>query len=216
MKSSIRSKLFLIVYGIVLAFIAGLILLNNSFLENYYVTNRKASLVEAFVDVKNIDLENDDLNYFLQEIENNYNINIQILEQTEEFDEDYVWTNFQEVPNVFDRLYGNRFSIPEGVLGRIIFDFNSSNLNEESSYATEVNALSDSEYSAYLMDIQSEFNLSDEDTQVAALCVSKTVEGESDLYYVMTITFQSIHDSIKIFNLQNELKILNDLTSCTL
>ena len=200
MKSSIRSKLFLIVYGIILAFIAGLILLNNSFLENYYVTNRKASLVEAFTEVQSVDLKNDDLNFSFQEIENDYNINIQVLEQIEEFDEDYLWTNFNEVPNIFVRLYGNQFNIPDGVLGRIIYDFNNQTIDTESSYATEVSDLSDNEYSAYLMDIQSEFNISDDDTQVAALCVSKTVEGENAVYYVMTVTFQSIHDSIKIFN----------------
>jgi signal transduction histidine kinase len=90
--------------------------------------------------------------------------------------------------------------IPDGVLGRIIYDFNNQTIDDESGYATEVTSISDDEYSAYLMDLQSEFNLSDEDTQVAALCVSKTVDGGNDIYYVMTVTFQSIHDSIRIFN----------------
>ncbi|MBI9008847.1 MAG: HAMP domain-containing protein [Tenericutes bacterium] len=183
-----------------MAFIAGLILLNNSFLENYYVTNRKASLVEVFSDVKALDLESSSLSYDLQEIENVNNIDIQILEQIADFDENYIWTNFQEMPSVFERLYGNRFSIPEGVLGRIIYDFNSQSINDEASYATEVPNLSDGVYSAYLMDIQSDYNYSGEDTQVAALCVSRTIDGENDIYYVMTVTFQSIHDSIKIFN----------------
>jgi signal transduction histidine kinase len=200
MKSSIRSKLFLIVYGIILAFIAGLILLNNSFLDNYYVANIKATLVEAFMEVKDVDLDEDDIQYSFQEIENEYNIKIQVLKQVEDFDSEYIWTNFDEIPNVFIRLYGNRFNIPEGVLGKVIYDFNNQIINEESSYATEVPTITGGEYSAYLMDIQSEFDLSDEDNQVAALCVSQTIEGESDIYYVMTVTFQSIHDSIKIFN----------------
>ncbi len=200
MKSSIRSKLFLLVYGIILAFIAGLILLNNSFLDNYYVKNRKLALVEAFTQLNEVSIEDPDLVFKLQEVESDYNLNIQILKQTEEFDTNFVWVDFDEVPDIFERIYGNRFSIPQGILGKIIFDFNQQELGTESSYATEVMLSSDLEYRAYLMDIQSEFAADDMDSQMLGLCVAVEQDDGFDVYYVLTITFQSITDSIKIFN----------------
>ncbi|XMB73139.1 HAMP domain-containing sensor histidine kinase [Mycoplasmatota bacterium WC30] len=200
MKSSIRSKLFLLVYGIILAFIAGLILLNNSFLDNYYIKNRKLALIEAFSQLSEVSTEDPDLVFKLQEVESDYNLNVQILKQTEEFGYEFVWNNFDNVPDIFNRIYGNMYSIPQGILGKIIFDFNQQELGSESSYATEVTLTSDLEYRAYLMDIQSEFTEDDMESQMLGLCVAVEQDDGFDLYYVMTITFQSITDSIKIFN----------------
>ena len=200
MKSSVRSKLFLIVYGIVLAFIAGLIILNNTFLERYYIGNREDALVAAFAEIENIDLNSTTLAYEIQSVENEYNLNVQILQQTDTFDDDYIWTDFNHVPDIYVRLYGDQFGIPSGIISRIIYDFNQQLLGSESSYATEVNIDSDSEYTAYLMDIQSEFNQGNESTQMIGLCVAADRGEVYDTYYVMTITFQSVTDSIKIFN----------------
>lgn len=200
MKSSIRSKLFLVVYGIILAFIAGLILLNNSFLENYYIKNREKALINAFYELKDIDLTDENFQYSLQDIENDYNIDIQILQQTDEFDENFIWSGFDEAPDVFERIYGNRFSIPSGILGRIIYDYDSDQLEVEDSYARKVNLYVDESYSAYVMDIQSEFNLNDEDTDMVGLWVANEQVDGHDIFYILTITFQSVHDSIKIFN----------------
>ena len=201
MKSSIRSKLFLIVYGIILAFIAGLILLNNTFLETYYIRNRESSLTEAFQEVKAVDLDSENLAYELLEIESNYNIKIQVLEQTNEFDSNYVWSGFDDEPqDIFDRLYGNRLGIPESIVTKIIYDFNNGTYSSGASYAENVVEISDEVYDAYLMDIQSEFNLNFENSHQIGLTVSKTVEGENVIYYVLTVSFQSIQDSIRIFN----------------
>nr|HPJ24267.1 HAMP domain-containing protein [Bacillota bacterium] len=200
MKSSIRSRLFLLVYGIILAFIAGLILLNNTFLEKYYIKNREASLIEAFETLKDVDLTSSNLNYQVQSIENEYNLNIQILQQTDAFDPNYVWTDFDNVPDIYDRIYGDQFGIPSGIIGRIIYDFNQQLLGSESSYATEVTVSADDAYTAYLMDIQSEFAHGSENMQMIGLCVAADEGGQYDVYYVMTITFQSIADSIRIFN----------------
>lgn len=200
MKSSIRSKLFLLVYGLILAFIAGLILLNNSYLENYYIENREQSLIEAFDEVRAIDINDSQHVSQLQSIEENYNLNIQLLKQTAEFEEDFVWVDFDDFPDVYTRVYGNRYNIPEGILGKIIYDFNMQLIGNEADYAVEVAEISDDQYRAYLMDIQSEFNINNEDTYMIGLIVAEEQSDGFDLYYVLTITFQSIRDSIKIFN----------------
>ncbi|MBN2876444.1 MAG: HAMP domain-containing histidine kinase [Bacilli bacterium] len=201
MKSSIRSKLFLLVYGLILTFIAGLILLNNTFLENYYVKNRESSLIEAFSYIKDIDLNSSTLEYQVQSIENEYSLNVQILQQTAELDPNFTWTNFDDVPDIFYRIYGDQFGIPNGIISKIIYDFSQQQLGTESSYATQV-LLGDSSntYTAYLMDIQSEFNHGNENIQMIGLCVSADTGGDYDVYYVLTVSFQSITDSIKIFN----------------
>lgn len=200
MKSSIRSKLFLLVYGLVLAFIAGLIILNNSFLESYYIRNRNASLIEAFYDIKNYDLDSSSISSNLQNIEKDYNINIQVLEQVDEFDPGYVWDGFENPPIVFDRIYGYGHSISDVILSRIIYDFNQQEISLDEEYATEVNILGDSSYTAYLMDIQAEFNINNQSTNMIGLVVLDNANYDNDIYYIMTITFQSIEDSIQIFN----------------
>ncbi len=199
MKSSIRSKLFLLVYGLILAFIAGLILLNNSFLENYYIKSRKASLIEAFYEIKDYDIETDDFEYNIQEIEEDYNLNIQVLQQINEFDPEYVWGGFDDPPNIYIRLYGLSHNVSNPIITKIIYDFNEGNFEEDSNYAEEVDIINN-EYTAYLVDIQSEFNINNQDSNLIGLCVSSPQEGEGDIFYLLTISFQSIASSIKIFN----------------
>ncbi len=199
MKSSIRSKLFLLVYGLILAFIAGLILLNNSFLENYYIRNREASLVEAFYEAINYDIESDDFVYDIQEVEKKYNLNIQVLKQINEFDSDYVWQGFEELPLIYERLYGLSHNISNSIITKIIYDFNQGTLNEDSNYAERVEMF-DSENTAYLVDIQSEFNVNSQNSNIIGLCVSVPQEDVGDVFYLLSISFQSIESSIKIFN----------------
>jgi hypothetical protein len=62
MKTSIKSKLFLFAYGTVLFLIVGIIVLNNTFLERYYLRSRQRSLVEAFSEIITVDLTSDDFN----------------------------------------------------------------------------------------------------------------------------------------------------------
>jgi len=200
MKSSIRSKLFLLVYGIILTFIAGLILLNNTFLEKYYINNREVSLIEAFEQIKDVNLSGTNLAYEVQSIENEFNINVQILQQIDEFDSGYVWTTFDDVPDIYDRIYGDEFGISSGIIGKIMYDFNQQVLGSETSYATLVPVSDDDIYTAYIMDIQSEFNHANVNTQMIGLIVAADLGVQYNFYYVLTVTFQSITDSIRIFN----------------
>lgn len=199
MKSSIRSKLFLLVYGLILAFIAGLILLNNSFLESYYIRNRKASLIEAFYEIKDYDIYSSDFEYNVQEIEEDYSLNIQVLQQINEFDPGYVWEGFENPPDIYIRLYGLSHNVSNPIITKIIYDFNQGNFNDDSNYAEEVDILEDG-YTSYLVDIQSEFNINNQDSNLIGLCVSSSQESGGDIFYLLTISFQSIESSIRIFN----------------
>ncbi len=183
-----------------MTFIAGLILLNNTFLERYYINNREEALIEAFEQVKDISLTSSNLAYEVQSLENEYNINIQILQQIDDFDPNYVWTSFEDVPDIYVRVYGDQFGISSGIIGKIMYDFNQQVLGTELSYATQVSVSDDSIYTAYLMDVQSEFNRGNVSTQMIGLIVAADRGVEYDYYYVLTVTFQSITDSIRIFN----------------
>lgn len=200
MKSSIRSKLFLLVYGLILAFIAGLILLNNTFLENYYIRNREASLIEAFHVVINTEIDDADFSYEMQNVEKDYNLNIQVVVQTADFEPNFVWDDLNTYPDVFDRIYGTRFNISDGIISRIIYDFNEDTLADQDTYATQVEINSEAGYEAYLVDLQSEYTINNPNTQVIGLCVEKTQDSGQNAYYLLTISFQSITDNIKIFN----------------
>ncbi|MGD9964781.1 MAG: hypothetical protein AB7S96_05455, partial [Candidatus Izemoplasmatales bacterium] len=61
MKSTIRSKLFLLTYSIILGFIVALIILNNTILRSFYINNREDSLVEAFKEINSIDINDSEL-----------------------------------------------------------------------------------------------------------------------------------------------------------
>ncbi len=200
MKSSIRSKLFLLVYGLILSFIAGLILLNNSFLENYYIKNREASLIEAFHVVKNTEIGDADFLHDMQNVEKDYNINLQVVVQTADFEPNFEWSDFNTYPDVFVRIYGNRFNISDGIISRIIYDFNEDLLSTQDTYATEVEINLEEGYKAYLVDIQSEYTVNNSNTQIIGLCVEKEQSTGGNAYYLLTITFQSIADNIRIFN----------------
>ncbi len=157
-------------------------------------------MIEAFGEAATIDLSAEDAIYNIQSIENEYNLNIQILEQVDAFDIGFEWTNFNDVPDVYNTLYGDQFGIPRGILSRIIYDFNQQLLDNDSPYASGVKLSSES-YTGYLVDIQSEFDQENEDMQMLGLCVAVDQEdSDYDMYYVLTITFQSITDSIRIFN----------------
>ena len=199
MKSTIRSKLFLLTYGIILGFIVALIILNNTFLRSYYINNRENSLVDAFQEIKEIDILDSNLPNEMLEIESRYNLSIQILVQNVEIPENIQVDDFFEYPNLYDRLYGSEFNIPSEILSRIIIDYNLSNAdNEDLNFGKPINI--DDNYDAYFMDFNSEVANFHENYQMLGLFVATESQTGPYLFYIATITFNSIQDSIRIFN----------------
>jgi len=201
MKTSIRSRLFLISYGIILLFIVGLIVLSNTFLSDFYTKSREKNLILAFNESIEVDLESDEdtLASSMLAIENKYNIAIQVLKQnptpylTPPFDPD--------LPAYVDRIYGSRFSIRGDVLATIVQTFNDQLAGASSQDVDPIIVTSDTSYIAYLAEIiPSNATSTDEDAKMLALCVAQKQEDDLYLYYIFTITIQSISDSIAIFN----------------
>ena len=201
MKSSIRAKLFLFVYGLILVFIIGLMLLNYFVLENYYIKSRETSLIEAFDEIKEVDIYEYSYISNIQNIENEYNINVQIIKQTSDFDDNFVWNSFFEVPITFNRIYGVKDYLSDIVIARILYDFDQQTFGGPSGNARLVSSISNDEYESYILTIRPEFNYSgDNSDNLIGLCVSKISGDNQDIVYVLTISVQSIEDSIGIFN----------------
>ncbi|MFA7075966.1 MAG: HAMP domain-containing sensor histidine kinase [Candidatus Izemoplasmatales bacterium] len=199
MKSTIRSKLFLLTYGIILAFIVALIILNNTFLKSYYINNREDSLVQAFQEIKEKDIYSSNLSTEMLEIERRYSLNVQILLQKTEIPSDYHFSGFIEYPNLFDRIYGSEFSITPEILSKIIIDYNISESNNTNLDFGKVVQLH-SDYDAYLMDLNSEVSDFNKNYEMIGLFVATESSTGEYLFYISTITFSSIQDSIRIFN----------------
>lgn len=201
MRTSIKSRLFLIIYGIILAFIAGLIILNNTYLEHFYTQYRQRTLIVAFEDLKDFDLTSPNLSTSLLEIENDYNINVNIVKQTIE---DIGPNNpmFPNLPKPYERIYGNQFIMSDGVIASIMRNFES---QEAGTFNQEIDPIifsSNSDYLAYYARIipTDEYGDENEDFQLLALCVADEQTDGLFLYYILTVSFQSIHESIAIFN----------------
>ena len=172
MKTSIKSRLFLIIYGIILTFIAGLIILNNFFLDDYYRHSRENSLIEAFDEIKNYDLTSDDLDDQVLTIERKHNISVLILKQVDSINPSIPWQEFPSMPNLYERLYGNQLSIPQGVLSQIIYEFNRELLFDETpTFGKEVDVFDQSKYIAYLVSIPSNIENYNENIDMMGLCV---------------------------------------------
>lgn len=200
MKTSIKSRLFLITYGVILAFIVGLIVLNNTYLESYYTNYREKTLIFAFNEVKELDLSNPLLATSVLEIENDYNLNIHILK--EEAVELYEFPrDLSDLPIPYERIYGNQYSIHDGMIAGILVDFNN---HFEESPEILVNPIQvtgfDSPYQVYVSEIIPTQNGANLDFQMLGLFVQKTDVQGFNIYYILTLTFQSIQDSIDIFN----------------
>lgn len=198
MKSTIRSKLFLLTYGIILGFIVALIILNNTFLRSYYINNRENSLVEAFGEIKNVSIDDSDLHGKILEIESRYNLSVQILLQKQEIPTDIQIDEFIDYPDLYQRLYGNEFTISKEILSKIIIDYNlSESRNMELNFGRAVKI---DDYDAYFMDLNSEVINFHENFQMLGLFVATENDSGPYLFYIASITFSSIQDSIRIFN----------------
>ncbi len=203
MRTSIRSRLFLIIYGIILAFIVGLILLNNIFLEGFYTNHRERTLVSAFSDIATVDLDDSDLETIALEIENSYNIDIQILKQTQSVTEIPEGQNSSfppfEVP--YERIYGDEFAIRDGVIAAVMRKFSGLSSAGTADGFETVEVSDDTTFVAYLTEIVRAFgDVAPEEPRMLALCVGQEQSDGFYIYYILTVSIQSIRDSIDIFN----------------
>ena len=205
MKTSIKSNLFFITYGIILLFIVGLIVLNNTYLASFYRDYREKTLLLAFQEVKNVNLTSEDLPTLMLDIENSYNISIHILKEVSTVSD--VPTDvpngeggFNELPIPYTRIYGNQFSIRDGVISKIMQEFGSQPDGSTSSWIQTIDDYSENEYVAFTATITPDPNQVNEDFQMLGLVVSQVQPDNLTLYYILTVTFQSIQDSVSIFN----------------
>ncbi|HPE00294.1 MAG TPA: HAMP domain-containing sensor histidine kinase [Bacillota bacterium] len=199
MKSTIRSKLFLLTYGIILGFIVALIILNNTFLRSYYINNREDSLIQAFDEIKAVDVTSEELPDKMLEIESKYNLSIQILIQTAVIPEDVQIDEFLYFPGLYDRLYGSEYIVSQEILSKVIVDYNLTERREDDLKFGKSVSIS-SEYDAYIMDLNSEVVDYHQNNQMLGLFVAADTDLGINMFYISTITFSSIQDSIRIFN----------------
>ncbi len=201
MRTSIKSRLFLVIYGIILAFIAGLIILNNTFLEFFYTEYRERTLMVAFNEVKSLELSSPTLTDSIVDVENDYNISVNILKQrvivTNTDDPDY-----EHLPVPYERIYGNQFLMQDGVIGSVMRSFDEQIAGESQQLIDPIPIDGDSTYYAYLARIvaQDADGNENDDYQMLALCVAQEQTDGLLLYYILTVSFQSIQESIAIFN----------------
>lgn len=200
MKTSIKSRLFLITYGIILIFLVGLVVLNNTFLERYYTVSRQDALISAFSEVKDIELsgDQDDVTEAMLVVESAYNLKILVLKQVP----DAISPNITDLPPFISIVYGDRFSIRGSQISAIINGFTAVENGTETDDIDVVDLSTSGEYLAFFTSIQpgqGGAGSSDVPTMLA-LCVGQEQESGMYVYYILTITIQSISDSISIFN----------------
>ncbi|MCK7479208.1 MAG: HAMP domain-containing protein [Candidatus Moduliflexus flocculans] len=196
MRTSIRSRLFLIIYGIILTFIVGLILLNTVFLEGFYTKSRERTLVSAFAELETVSLSDAGLSQTVIDIENQYAVDIQILKQT---DADPgipaapavrfppCTTAFTETPSRFATASSPRSCA------------NSTTATKAASPPIDVS--DDDSYVAYMTEIVMAFaGDAPENPRLLALCVGQMQNDGLYVYYILTVTIQSIQNAIGIFN----------------
>ncbi|MFA7045472.1 MAG: HAMP domain-containing protein, partial [Candidatus Izemoplasmatales bacterium] len=198
MKTSIKSKLFLITYGIILAFVLGLIILNNTFLEKYYIRTRERSLLEAFSDVSTVEIYDEDLSQIVYEIEKDYNVDIQILKELLSTENPFEEGVITRLPPPYVRLYGNQFSINDGIISDIMLEFKNQVDGFTSDQVKPIDVGDDN--LAYLMEINVKENDRDNEFQLLSLCVAIPQNNQLNHYYILTVTVQSIRDSVAVFN----------------
>ncbi|MDD3113037.1 MAG: HAMP domain-containing sensor histidine kinase [Candidatus Izemoplasmatales bacterium] len=198
MKTSIKSKLFLITYGIILAFVLGLIILNNTFLEKYYIRTRERSLLEAFSDVSKVEVYDEDLSQIVYEIEKDYNVDIQILKELLSTENPFEEGVITRLPPPYVRLYGNQFSINDGIISDIMLEFKNQVDGFTSDQVKPIDV--DDDNLAYLMEINVKENDRDNEFQLLSLCVAIPQNNQLNHYYILTVTVQSIRDSVAVFN----------------
>ncbi|MBU0996412.1 MAG: HAMP domain-containing histidine kinase [Firmicutes bacterium] len=206
MKTSIKSNLFFITYSIFLSFIVALIILSNTYLESYYINQRQDSLLSAFKEVKEINIEDSDLFSQVLDVENEFNISIQILKQTDpdaEIDDNPIGGggfNFDLLPVPYDRVYGNQFSIRDSVIAMIMRDFSTENETEFMNLIDHQEDYNEDGYTLYTANLTPNPGQNSDDIQLVSLLVEKEEADGLNLYYIFAVTIQSIQDSVSVFN----------------
>jgi signal transduction histidine kinase len=106
------------------------------------------------------------------------------------------------MPVPYERIYGNQFIMRDGVIGTVMRSFNQQLTGESSQDVNPIPVGDDDSYIAYLAKIVPTDSTGAENTdyQLLALCVAQEQSDGYLLYYILTVSFQSIHESIAIFN----------------
>lgn len=189
MNSSLRSKLFLISYGTILAFIAGLIIFNNTILRSYYTYRKNNQLVETFESYEDFNISSSDYEDRLRIIESTDNVSIQVLIELDEFDLSADIDTLVSDLTLYQRIYGSPYTLSKEAMVTLMYDYHH---DTESEYFDEFVNLGSDQYSAY------HFRLDDEHSLIGLFVVEPLNEGY--LYYFNTITTSSIDENIFIFN----------------
>lgn len=80
MKTSIKTKFFLVLFGIVILFVSLTILFNTLFLKSYYTSKKEAMLTECFNYISSLTFNEHDIGKRLESLEENKNIEILIID----------------------------------------------------------------------------------------------------------------------------------------
>lgn len=198
MRTSIKSRLFLLTYGVILAFIVGLIVLNNTFLERFYTNQREKTLVSAFDDVVKVDLHASDFQNRLLEIESEYSINVQVVFEPFQENPPTPDGGFGGLPTPYERLFGNAMFLRDSAIVTILTEF--ARYDEDNSTFTAVRVADAASYSAFLAELTPTNATAQNQFRFLALCVREALSDGSFHYFILTVSFQTIRDNIAIFN----------------
>ncbi len=194
MRTSIKSKLFLFAYGTVLFLILGIIVLNNTYLERYYINYRQKSLVEAFAEIKGLNLNEAELENSVFAIEESFSIDVNILKEfnppqfTPEDREIYQW------------IYGGQRPHDEIVFSAIISEYRNQREGTAESLVKPVD-LDDPQYLGYMMEIATRpMPGGSENSSMFSFCIAPTNTEAETTYYILTITIASVKGNIAVFN----------------
>ncbi|MFP4478397.1 MAG: ATP-binding protein [Candidatus Izemoplasmatales bacterium] len=194
MNSSLRSKLFLLTYGSILAFIAGLLIINNTVLKNYYTYRKNETLAEAFEEMKTIDYRNTNSNNQYLRIESKYNISVHVVIQESAIDPDLSYESLVNSQGVYERFYGNPYSIYRNDIIRFIYHYNQYQQVGSDFDMAKPTDISGQAYDGYF------FSFDEGENDIIGLFVASPLEGEGYIYYFNTITARSIDENLWIFN----------------
>jgi signal transduction histidine kinase len=188
MNSSLRSKLFLISYGTILAFIAGLIIFNNTILRSYYSYRKNIQLIETFDEYKDLNINFGQYENQMRIIESTQNVSIQVIYEPSSFDMNASLEELIADQSLYQRLYGSPYTINRTAIVTIIYDYHHQ-LNDILNDDIDIN---DEAYEAY------RFELSEDHSLIGLFVVDRYNSGY--IYYFNTITTTSISENIWIFN----------------
>lgn len=188
MNSSLRSKLFLISYGTILAFIAGLIIFNNTILRSYYTYRKNIQLVDTFIEYRDLNINSPQYEDQMRIVESTQNVSIQVIYEPAAYDMDASLNTLISDQTLYQRLYGSPYSINRNAIVNMIYEYH----HNDGDVLKDYEELQNEGYEAY------RFNLSEEHSLIGLFVVEPLNEGY--IYFFNTITTTSISENIWIFN----------------